>query len=188
MIRHATLLSLLLQLACLAPVAQTALVASPATRFEIVRLRGGLAAEGGDGGEEEDMLDEDLDDLEAGMDAPAAGGDDALENPFLGGAGGDASGPLGELSQTLNDPAMMREALKELQDPAAQERMRAMMEDPEFQKSMRQYVEQISKDPQFEMLRQQTEKLMQEPDFVEQISKAFAGLGGEPPKDGSDSE
>ena len=97
-------------------------------------------------------------------------------------------GPLGELSQTLNDPAMMREALKELQDPAAQERMRAMMEDPEFQKSMRQYVEQISKDPQFEMLRQQTEKLMQEPDFVEQISKAFAGLGGEPPKDGSDSE
>ena len=82
----------------------------------------------------------------------------------------------------------MQKQLDETSEKLNQERMRAMMEDPEFQKSMRQYVEQISKDPQFEMLRQQTEKLMQEPDFVEQISKAFAGLGGEPPKDGSDSE
>ena len=36
-------------------------------------------------------------------------------------------------------------------------------------------------------LRQQTEELMQEPDFVDQITKAFAGLG-EPPKGGSDTE
>lgn len=35
-------------------------------------------------------------------------------------------------------------------------------------------------------LRQQTEELMQEPDFVEQITKAFAGIG-EPPK-GADSK
>lgn len=65
--------------------------------------------------------------------------------------------------------------------------MRAMMEDPEFQKSMQQYVEQISKDPQFEQLRKQTEELMQEPDFVEQITKAFAGLG-EPSKGGADTK
>lgn len=36
-------------------------------------------------------------------------------------------------------------------------------------------------------LRQQTEELMQEPDFVEQITKAFAGIG-EPPKGGADSK
>ena len=32
-------------------------------------------------------------------------------------------------------------------------------------------------------LRQQTEELMQEPDFVEQITKAFAGIGEPPKKD-----
>ena len=36
-------------------------------------------------------------------------------------------------------------------------------------------------------LRQQTEELMQEPDFVDQITKAFAGIG-EPPKGGADSK
>ena len=36
-------------------------------------------------------------------------------------------------------------------------------------------------------LRKQTEELMQEPDFVEQITKAFSGIG-EPPKGGADSK
>ena len=64
-----------------------------------------------------------------------------------------------------------------------------MMEDPEFQKSMQEYVEQITQDPQFEDLKKQTEKLLEEPGFVEQMSKAFEQMGaaaldtaGEPSK------
>lgn len=61
------------------------------------------------------------------------------------------------------------------QDPATQQRIKAMMEDPEFLSSMKQYVEQITADPQFEALKKQTESLMQEPDFVEQMTKAMMG-------------
>mgnify|MGYP005683838115 CR=1 FL=1 len=61
------------------------------------------------------------------------------------------------------------------QDPATQQRIKAMMEDPEFLSSMKQYVEQITADQQFEALKKQTESLMQEPDFVEQMTKAMMG-------------
>ena len=271
--------ALLLQLACLldAPCVHAVVLTPrriPATRFEVARrLRGGQDDAGEE--EEEEEEEEALDDLETSV-AGVGDGDDALEtNPFLSGAGaaGDASQQLSGLSDTLKDPSLVREALKELQDPAAQARMRAMMEDPEFQKSMQQYVDQISKDPQFEQqrrhggkssreeagvglglygdgllsgpdeeslgrldtearrlyaearrlyaspfwslaaaavasmlplppplpplmpwpalrcsrLRKQTEELMQEPDFVEQITKAFSGIG-EPPKGGADSK
>ena len=106
------------------------------------------------GDEEEEEEEEALDELETSV-AGVGDGDDALENPFLSGAAAasDASQQLSGLTDTLKDPSLVREALKELQDPAAQARMRAMMEDPEFQKSMQQYVEQISKDPQFEQQR-----------------------------------
>ena len=152
--------ALVLQLACLldSPCAHAVVLVprlSPATRFEIVRqLRGGQ-----DDGYESDDEEEDLDDLEVSddletSDAGVGDGDDAaLENPFLSGAAPDASAQLSGLTDTLKDPSLVREALKELQDPAAQARMRAMMEDPDFQKSMQQYVEQISKDPQFEQSR-----------------------------------
>jgi len=178
--------ALLLQLACVldAPCAHAVVLTPrllPATRFEVARrLRGGQDDAGEDEDEEEE--EEALDELETSV-AGVGDGDDALENPFLSGAASDATQQLSGLTDTLKDPSLVREALKELQDPAAQARMRAMMEDPEFQKSMQQYVEQISKDPQFEQLRQQTEELMQEPDFVEQITKAFAGIGEPPKKD-----
>ena len=133
--------ALLLQLACLldSPCAHAVVLVprlSPATRFEVVRqLRGGQ-----DDASEEEEEEEDLDDLTP--DAGVVDGDEALENPFLSGAAPDASAQLSGLTDTLKDPSLVREALKELQDPAAQARMRAMMEDPEFQKSMQQYVEQ----------------------------------------------
>ena len=156
------------------PATHTGAVGSvaPCPRVALRALRGGAAED-----EDED------DDLEEELDESAGADDDTLENPFLaGGAGGEGSEALSELAQSLKDPSLVREALKELQDPEAQARMKAMMEDPEFQQSMKQYVEQISKDPQFEQLRAQTEQLMQEPDFLEQISKAFAGF--EPPTGG----
>lgn len=148
----------------------------PSVVLRALRLRGG----------EEDDDDDDADDIDDELDESAGADDDTLENPFLAGGagavGGEGSEALSELAQSLKDPSLVRDALKELQDPEAQKRMKAMMEDPEFQQSMKQYVEQISKDPQFEQLRQQTEQLMQEPDFLEQISKAFAGF--EPPGKG----
>lgn len=186
--------ALLLQLACLldSPCAHAVVLTPrllPATRFEVARrLRGGQ--DDADAGEEDEEEEEEAAALDEELETPVTEGvDEALENPFLSGAGaaGDASQQLSGLTDTLKDPSLVREALKELQDPAAQARMRAMMEDPEFQKSMQQYVEQISKDPQFEQLRKQTEELMQEPDFVEQITKAFAGLG-EPSKGGADTK
>ena len=151
--------ALLLQLACLldAPCAHAVVLTPrriPATRFEVARrLRGGQD-DAGEEEEEEEEEEEALDELETSV-AGVGDGDDALENPFLSGAGAasDASQQLSGLTDTLKDPSLVREALKELQDPAAQARMRAMMEDPEFQKSMQQYVEQISKDPQFEQQR-----------------------------------
>ena len=147
-----TTTALRLQLACLldSPCAHAVVLVprlSPATRFEVVRqLRGGQ-----DDASEEEEEEEDLDDLTP--DAGVVDGDEALENPFLSGAASEAGAPIDGLADTLQDPSLVREALKELQDPAAQARMRAMMEDPEFQKSMQQYVEQISKDPQFEQPR-----------------------------------
>ena len=104
-------------------------------------------------------------------------GDAAESNPFLGGGAGGAGG-LDELAQSLGDPDMLKEALKELQDPATQERVKAMMDDPEFQKSMQQYIEQITQDPQFEQLRKQTEQLLEQPGFLEEMSKAMGSIGG----------
>ena len=55
---------------------------------------------------------------------------------------------------------------------------------------MKQYMEQITKDPQFEALKKQTESLLQEEGFVESMQKAFsdlgsmAALGGAPAADG----
>ena len=74
--------------------------------------------------------------------------------------------------------SQVKEALKELQDPATQERVKAMMDDPEFQKSMQQYIEQITQDPQFEQLRKQTEQLLEQPGFLEEMSKAMGSIGG----------
>ena len=53
-----------------------------------------------------------------------------------------------------------------------------MMDDPEFQKSMQQYIEQITQDPQFEQLRKQTEQLLEQPGFLEEMSKAMGSIGG----------
>jgi len=175
----------LLQLVCLLDVTavQAALVTSPATRFSVLRLHGGADS----GGDDVEDLEED-----AALDSSASEDEDALENPFLGAAAGDASGPLNDVARALQDPSQLQDALKELQDPAAQERMKAMMEDPEFQQSMHQYIDELNKDPQFQQLRAQMEQQMKDPAFVEQISKAFAGLegglGGEPPKGESDPE
>ena len=91
---------------------------------------------------------------------------------------GACAGGLDELAQSLGDPDMLKEALKELQDPATQERVKAMMDDPEFQKSMQQYIEQITQDPQFEQLRKQTEQLLEQPGFLEEMSKAMGSIGG----------
>merc|ERR1719424_2715258 len=97
-------------------------------------LRGGA-----DGAlDEEDEDDDDADDAAA----------DELENPCLGvpatgSGGGMGGGPgLDDLASTLQNPAALQEAMKE---------------DPAFQESMKQYMEQITKDPQFEALKKQTE-------------------------------
>jgi len=119
-----------------------------------------------------DELDEELDGeddavADAGVEAP-------LENPFLGAGGSPLEGGgLADLAQSLQDPQLLQEALREMQDPETLQRIRAMMEDPEFLNSMKQYVEQITKDPQFEQLKAQTEKLMQEPGFMEEMTKAL---------------
>ena len=132
---------------------------------------------------DEELEDDDGDDIDAEVDVDAAAadelpvGDGAESNPFLGGGAGGAGG-LDELAQSLGDPDMLKEALKELQDPATQERVKAMMDDPEFQKSMQQYIEQITQDPQFEQLRKQTEQLLEQPGFLEEMSKAMGSIGG----------
>merc|ERR1712070_1232237 len=93
-----------------------------------------------------------------------------------------------DLASTLKDPKMLQDALKELQDPAVQQQVKAMMEDPAFQQSMKQYMEQITQDPAFEALKAQTELMLQQEGFMEQMSKAFAEMGsalGAPP-DGDD--
>ena len=133
---------------------------------------------------DEELEDDDGDDIDAEVDVDAAAadelpvGDGAESNPFLGGGAGGAGG-LDELAQSLGDPDMLKEALKELQDPATQERVKAMMDDPEFQKSMQQYIEQITQDPQFEQLRKQTEQLLEQPGFLEEMTKAMGSIGGE---------
>ena len=43
-----------------------------------------------------------------------------------------------------------------------QAQVKAMLEDPAFQESMKQYMEQITKDPQFEALKKQTEDMLQQ--------------------------
>ena len=68
-----------------------------------------------------------------------------------------------------------------LQDPAVQAQVKAMLEDPSFQDSMKQYMEQVTKDPQFEAIRAQTEQMMQQEDFVDQMQKAFSDLAGATP-------
>jgi hypothetical protein len=152
----------------------------------LCRLRGGS--------DDEDVIDDLLDegDDEDEGDVGSAVAEDALENPFLGGAGGaSADGVPGAgfglegLSDTLKDPAALQDALKELQDPAVQQQVKAMLEDPSFQESMKQYMEQITKDPQFEALKKQTEQMMQEEGFAEQMSKAFADMAKAVPGGGA---
>ena len=141
----------------------------------LMRLRGG-------------DLDDDLDEDEDGVDEDDAAAGDALsENPFLDGGSAAAGGlPMGapgmsDLASTLKDPAALQDALKELQDPAVQQQVKAMLEDPSFQESMKQYMEQITKDPQFDALKKQTEEMMQDPAFVEQMTKTFADMGAAMP-------
>ena len=143
----------------------------------VLLFRGGADADLDDEEEEDADADEDADDDDA------ASADDALQNPFLDGAGGlpgmPGGGPgLQDLASTLKDPAALQEALKELQDPAVQQQVKQMLEDPSFQQSMKSYMEQITKDPQFEALKKQTEAMLQEEGFVESMTKAFSELGG----------
>jgi hypothetical protein len=142
----------------------------------ILNLRGGADMEEDDN--DSDDFDDDLDEH-----VDEDGVDGALNNPFLDKEGGLPSGAggvggLSDLSSTLNDPKMLQEALKELQDPAVQQQVKAMMEDPAFQESMKQYMEQVTKDPRFEELKKQTETLMQQEGFMEQMSKAFSDMSG----------
>ena len=153
-----------------APLATCAGTRAVARQSEcLLRLRGG-------------DLDDDLDDEDDDVEEDA-GADATLENPFLGSGGGGAGGlPMGapgmqDLASTLKDPAALQDALKELQDPAVQQQVKAMLEDPSFQESMKQYMEQITKDPQFEALKKQTEEMMKDPDFVDQMTKTFSDMG-----------
>merc|ERR1712228_506592 len=82
-------------------------------------------------------------------------------------------GEIDNLAEGLQDPKALQEAVKALQDPATLQRIKAMMEDPEFMASMKQYAEQITKDPQFEQIKKQTEQLMQDPTFIEQMTKSM---------------
>ena len=156
----------------------------PTVLHGCMRVRGGADNDEEQEDEEEDVgsdLDVADDDDAATASAADPGGFDALSNPFLGGAGGAGGAEglgLADLAKTLGDPSMLQDALKELQDPATQARVQAMMDDPEFQKSMQQYIDQITKDPQFAELKRQTEKLLEEPGFMEQMSKAFEQMGG----------
>jgi hypothetical protein len=127
------------------------------------RLRGGADDE------DEDELDDDAEldaELEGGVDEDGedAEADSGLDNPFLAGAGGMPGGASGlgmaEMRKSLQDPAALQKALKQLQDPATQERFRQMMEDPAFLESMKAYAEQLAKDPMFNELKEQAEKMM----------------------------
>jgi len=191
--RFSTLLALLLGAVgvCgsrLHPTCSAVVAGCPVPEHRIVqRLRGGA-----DELDSELEAEDDGDDLDvtadgAESDAVAAGGA-GLENPFLDAAGAGGAGGLGlglqDLASTLQDPKILQDALRELQDPATQSRVKAMMEDPAFQDSMKQYMEQMMKDPQFETLKEQAEQMMQQEGFMEQMSQAFADLGGalgEPP-------
>ena len=136
------------------------------------RLRGGEEADGDDATADDDLDEEDLEPTESSV---------VEDNPFLGmpGASVGAGGPgLQDLASTLQDPKMLQDALRELQDPAVQQQVKAMMEDPAFQESMKAYMEQIIKDPMFESLKKQTEDMLQQEGFMEQIQKAFAEVGG----------
>eukprot|EP00322_Chrysochromulina_rotalis_P020624 CAMPEP_0115863500 /NCGR_PEP_ID=MMETSP0287-20121206/18720_1 /TAXON_ID=412157 /ORGANISM="Chrysochromulina rotalis, Strain UIO044" /LENGTH=184 /DNA_ID=CAMNT_0003317947 /DNA_START=22 /DNA_END=576 /DNA_ORIENTATION=+ len=143
----------------------------------LLNLRGG---EDGDDDIEEDDLD--------GLDEDTVGAG-AEDNPFLGmpGAGAGAGGPgLQDLASTLQNPEMLQDALKELQDPAVQQQVKQMMEDPAFQESMKAYMEQITKDPQFQELKKQTEEMMKQEGFMEQMQQAFASLGGAAGEEGEE--
>jgi hypothetical protein len=131
------------------------------------RLRGGADDED----EDEDELDEDEAELDAELQGGADEDSDGAEaessrgNPFLAGAGGGLGGGASELGmeemrKSLEDPAALQKALKELQDPAMQERFRQMLENPAFLESMKAYAEQLAKDPMFEQLKEQAEKMM----------------------------
>jgi pantoate kinase len=97
-------------------------------------------------------------------------------------AGGRASASVLAASDAIDSgepaEAEAEDALRELQDPAVQQQVKAMMEDPAFQESMKSYMEQIIKDPMFESLKKQTEDMLQQEGFMEQIQKAFAEVGG----------
>jgi hypothetical protein len=153
----------------------------------VQRLRGGADELDSELEAEEDGA---IDDVTADSDAvaPSAG----LENPFLDAAGMGGAGGMGlglqDLAKTLQDPKVLQDALKELQDPATQSRVKAMMEDPAFQDSMKQYMDQMMKDPQFEQLKEQAEAMMQQEGFMEQMSQAFADLGGAMPPIGDASK
>jgi len=149
-------------------------------RAAVGRLRGGADEES-----EDDELDTELEAADEGLVEDATSDPiaaDGLSNPFLGagGAPGGAGGlglGLQDLASTLQDPNVLQEALKELQDPATQARVKAMMEDPEFQESMKQYMEQMTKDPAFDQLKQQAEAMLSQEGFMEQMSQAFAEMG-----------
>jgi len=151
-------------------------------RAAVGRLRGGSDEE-----LEDDELDTELEAADGGLvedgtSDPITAAADGLSNPFLGAGGAPgAAGGLGlglqDLASTLQDPNVLQEALKELQDPATQARVKAMMEDPEFQESMKQYMEQMTKDPAFEQLKQQAEAMLSQEGFMEQMSQAFAEMG-----------
>jgi pantoate kinase len=64
--------------------------------------------------------------------------------------------------------------------------VKAMLEDPSFQESMKQYMEQITKDPRFEALKKQTEDMMQNGDFMEQMTKAIGDMGAALKPDGEE--
>jgi len=142
---------------------------TPAHRACLLELRGGA---------DDDLLDAEDEETD---DADTAAVEDTLENPFIGapGAGGGGADGVGlqDLASTLQNPAALQDALKELQDPAVQAQVKAMLEDPAFQESMKQYMEQITKDPQFEELKKQTEAMLQEEGFVEQMTKALTEMG-----------
>eukprot|EP00967_Tisochrysis_lutea_P071318 scaffold94626_cov30-Tisochrysis_lutea.AAC.2 len=117
----------------------------------LLRLRAG-ADEDEEDEDEDEFLDGDLE----GEGGDTKGGEGLEANPFL----GSGTGGLDEMKKSLQDPAAIQRALRELQDPATQQRFRQMLEDPAFLESMKAYAEQIAKDPMFEQLKEQAEKMM----------------------------
>ena len=88
---------------------------SPSSQSE--RL-GSTTQDDADAGEEDEEEEEEAAALDEELETPVTEGvDETLENPFLSGAGaaGDASQQLSGLTDTLKDPSLVREALKELQ-------------------------------------------------------------------------